>query len=185
MNLLVWVHLCIWSVTKSYICYPPPPPPPPPPSAAYMRPWIGLAMVEIMACRLFGTKPLSNPMLDYCQLDKLQWILIKIQKFSFTKLHLKISSMKWRPCCPGADELSMWDRKIASQLKPPDATTIKTGTFPAILFSRPLRRNVLRLAAVAISLISLDNLRLDEIKSKCPFPLCFINLCKKRVQMRW
>ena len=40
-----------------------------PPSAAYMRQWIGWALVQIMACRLFGTKPLSKPMLGYCQLD--------------------------------------------------------------------------------------------------------------------
>ena len=32
-------------------------------------------------------------------------ILIKIQFFSFTKIHLKISSVKWRPFCPGRDEL--------------------------------------------------------------------------------
>ena len=30
-----------------------------PPSAAYMRQWIGSALIEIMACRLFGTKPLT------------------------------------------------------------------------------------------------------------------------------
>ena len=42
---------------------------PSPPSAAYMRQWIGPALVQIMACRLFGAKPLSKPMLDYCQLD--------------------------------------------------------------------------------------------------------------------
>ena len=29
-------------------------------------------------------------------------ILIKIPNFSFTKMHLKISSAKWRPFCPGA-----------------------------------------------------------------------------------
>ena len=40
-----------------------------PPSAAYMRQWIGSALVQIMACRLIGTKPLSKPMLGYCQLD--------------------------------------------------------------------------------------------------------------------
>ena len=40
-----------------------------PPSAAYMRQWIGPALVQIMPCRLFGAKPLSKPMLDYCQLD--------------------------------------------------------------------------------------------------------------------
>ena len=40
-----------------------------PPSAAYMPQWIGLALVLIMACRLFDTKPLSKPLLGYCQLD--------------------------------------------------------------------------------------------------------------------
>ena len=34
-----------------------------------MRQWIGSALVQIMACRLFGAKPLSKPMLGYCQLD--------------------------------------------------------------------------------------------------------------------
>ena len=29
----------------------------------------------------------------------------KIQYFSFTKMHLKISSTKWRPFCPGGDVL--------------------------------------------------------------------------------
>ena len=41
----------------------------PPPSATYMRLGIGSALVQIMACRLFGAKPLSKPMLGYCQLD--------------------------------------------------------------------------------------------------------------------
>ena len=40
-----------------------------PPIAAYMHQWIGTALVQIMACRLFGVKPLSKPMLGYCQLD--------------------------------------------------------------------------------------------------------------------
>ena len=40
-----------------------------PPSAAYMRQWIGSALVQMMAWRLFGAKPLSKPMLGYCQLD--------------------------------------------------------------------------------------------------------------------
>ena len=38
-------------------------------SATYMCQWIRSALVQIMACRLFGTKPLSKPMLSYCQLD--------------------------------------------------------------------------------------------------------------------
>ena len=40
-----------------------------PPSAAYMRQWTESALVQIMAGRLFGAKPLSKPMLLYCQLD--------------------------------------------------------------------------------------------------------------------
>ena len=36
-------------------------------------------------------------------------ILIKIQTFSFTTMHLKISSAKWRPFCPG-DELIFKNR---------------------------------------------------------------------------
>ena len=33
-------------------------------------------------------------------------ILIKILNFSFTKMHLKILSAKWRPFCPRGDELT-------------------------------------------------------------------------------
>ena len=44
-----------------------------PPSAAsmymYIRQWIGSALDEMMACRQFGTKPLSKPMLGYFQWD--------------------------------------------------------------------------------------------------------------------
>ena len=36
-----------------------------PPSAAYRCQWTGSALVQIMACRLFGAKPLSKPMLGY------------------------------------------------------------------------------------------------------------------------
>ena len=36
---------------------------------AYMRQWIGSALVQIMAYSLFGAKPLSKPILGYCQLD--------------------------------------------------------------------------------------------------------------------
>ena len=37
-----------------------------PPSAAYMCQWIRPALVQIMACCLFGSKPLSKLMLEYC-----------------------------------------------------------------------------------------------------------------------
>ena len=36
----------------------------------------------------------------------LRWNLFKIQNVSFTKMHMKISSAKWRPFCRGRDELA-------------------------------------------------------------------------------
>ena len=46
---------------------------PSPPSAACMRRWTGSGLVQIMACRLFGAKPLLKPMLTYCHLDHVYW----------------------------------------------------------------------------------------------------------------
>ena len=55
-----------------------------PPSAAYMRQWIGSALVQRMACRLFGAEPLSKPMLGYCQLNPQEHISVKFQsKYNF------------------------------------------------------------------------------------------------------
>ena len=71
-----------------------------PPSAAYMHQWIGSTLVLVMACHLFGAKPLCKPMLQYDIVNwtlrnKLQWIFfIKIQKSLFIEMHLKISSAK-------------------------------------------------------------------------------------------
>ena len=39
--------------------------------------------------------------------NKLQWNFNKNTKLSFTKMHLKLSSAKWRPSCPGGDELTL------------------------------------------------------------------------------
>ena len=40
-----------------------------PSSATYMLQWIGSALVQVMACRLFGVKPLPELMLTYCHLS--------------------------------------------------------------------------------------------------------------------
>ena len=40
-----------------------------PPSDAYMCQWIRSVLGHIMAYRLFGIKPLSKPMLGYCELE--------------------------------------------------------------------------------------------------------------------
>ena len=62
----------------------------PPPSAAYMCQWIVSALVQIMACRLDGAKPLSEPMLTYCQLDPKEHISMKF--------HLKLKYFHSRKC---------------------------------------------------------------------------------------
>ena len=43
-----------------------------PPSPAYMCQWTGSALVQIMACPLFGDKPLSEIILIYCQSGSFQ-----------------------------------------------------------------------------------------------------------------
>ena len=41
--------------------------------------WVGSALVQIMAYCLLGTKPLSKPMLGYCQLDPKEQTSVKFQ----------------------------------------------------------------------------------------------------------
>ena len=77
-----------------------------PPSAAYMRPWTGSALIQV-ACHLSRTKPLPEPMLTYCQLDPYEQTAGKfeLKQNTFLKIHLKMSSAKWWPFCPGGDEI--------------------------------------------------------------------------------
>ena len=75
-----------------------------------MRQWIRSVSVQIMACCLFGIKPLSKPMLVYSQLalrNRLQWNLQIQQNFDAHKCiwkhHLRNGSHAF---CPGWDELN-------------------------------------------------------------------------------
>ena len=52
-----------------------------------MRQWPGSVLVQVMACRLFGAKPLPEPLQVYYQLDS--W-----EQVPFKKMHLKLSSAK-------------------------------------------------------------------------------------------
>ena len=47
------------------------------PSAAYMHQQSMPSLVQIMACHLDGAKPLSEPMLEYCQLDSWEQTSVK------------------------------------------------------------------------------------------------------------
>ena len=59
------------------------------PSDAYMHPQTTSSLVQIMACHLFGAKPLSELMMVYCQLDPKEPIsmkfYLKIKSFQSTK----------------------------------------------------------------------------------------------------
>ena len=59
-----------------------------PPSVAYRHQWIRSALVQIMACRLFGTKPSSEPMLSYCHSDPKEQTAVKFL--------IKFYSWKWK-----------------------------------------------------------------------------------------
>ena len=59
---------------------------------------------------------------------KFSEILFKIQYFSFTSMHLKISSAKWRPFCPGGDEL-IFNIMVADQLATEGAVFLLATVF--------------------------------------------------------
>ena len=75
-----------------------------PPCAAYMRQWAGSALFQAMACRLFGAKPLPEPMLVYCQLYSWEQISVKFES-EFSHFHSRKCIRKCRlsrcqPFCP-------------------------------------------------------------------------------------
>ena len=64
------------------------------PNAAYMCQWTGSSLGQVMDCRLFGVKPIPEPMLAYCQLD---WDYISIPFGSeFNHLHSRKWNWKYR-----------------------------------------------------------------------------------------
>ena len=70
-----------------------------------MRQYNITSLVQIMACRLFGAKPLSEPMLPYCQLDPKEHISVKfclkLRSFHSRKCTGKCRLPKGRPSCLG------------------------------------------------------------------------------------
>ena len=89
-----------------------------------MRQWTGSALVQVMACRLFGAKPSPKPMLVYSQMDSWQQISVKFKSefyhFHWRKCIWNCHLPIWRPFCPGGEELkySWWvyDMEVISTL---------------------------------------------------------------------
>ena len=92
-NATVSEHVNLLRLSDAYMCHQPRP-----------------SLVQVMAWCLFGAKSLSEPIALLLSIGPLETnfgeILIKIQNFSFWKMHLKILSAKWGPFCPGGDELT-------------------------------------------------------------------------------
>ena len=57
-----------------------------PPSATYMRQWTRSALVQDMACHLFGAKPSPKPMLTYGLLDSREQTSVKFES-KYKKFH--------------------------------------------------------------------------------------------------
>ena len=83
-----------------------------PPCDAYMRQWIGAALVQVIVCRLLSpAKSLPETILAYCQLDSWNQISVKFES-EFYHFHSRKCICIWncRPpklwsFCPKGDEL--------------------------------------------------------------------------------
>ena len=83
-----------------------------PPSVTYMCWWTETSLIQVMACRLYGTEPLPKPMLAYFQLDSWEQISLKFES-EFNHLHSrklisKCHLPKCRPFCPWVKYENPW-----------------------------------------------------------------------------
>ena len=78
-------------------------------SGAYMCQQHRPSLVQIIACRLFDAKPLSEPMLEHCQMDTYEQTWVKFFHRNLNifiyKMRLKMSTAKWRPFRLSLDSL--------------------------------------------------------------------------------
>ena len=78
-------------------------------SAAYVRPWSGSILLQLMTCRLFGAMPLLEPMLTFCQLYPKEPISMTFESKYKTFLYknaFEKSYANWWPFSTGGDELT-------------------------------------------------------------------------------
>ena len=91
-------------------------------------------------------------------------MLFKILILSFLKMHMKISSVKWRPFCPGRDELNACHNAVDNDFVPKDNTPIPKSKLTQIYVAiwRPKatknNRHVTVFVLTSLSLIQ-SNLR--------------------------
>ena len=70
-----------------------------------MPQWTGPLLVQVMACRPIGAKPLPEPLLAYCQLYPWEQISLKFESQSYhfhSRKYIWICRLQnWRSFCPG------------------------------------------------------------------------------------
>ena len=101
-------------------------------SGAYMRQWIGSALVQIMARCLFSAKPLSKLIMGYCQFDPRGQtsvkFLSKYRTFHSRKCIWKCRLRKLQPFCPGG--------RWVNTLRPEQKSCHFTDNFKCILLNK-------------------------------------------------
>ena len=92
----------------------------------------GSLLFQVMVWHLFGAKPLPEPILTIRPLwTNFNEIWIKIQKFSFKKMHFKMLSAKWQPFCLGRNVLNFLP--ISPMVCP---FTSRRFSFPSVMIYR-------------------------------------------------
>ena len=96
--------------------------------------WIGSALVQIMACHLFCTKPISEPMLAYCQLDPWEQFSVKfLSKFRHFRSRKAVENiickmatiLSWPQC---VKRLWLWTHRILCEMSPCTCQICLKGT---------------------------------------------------------
>ena len=86
-----------------------------------MHQWTGSTLVQVMACRLLGTKPLHEAKLIYCKLDSWEQASMKFESECYhlhsRKCIWKCCLPKWWPFCPEGDELTKQEKECFPDLE--------------------------------------------------------------------
>ena len=111
------------------------------PSDAYIRHQPKLSLLQMMACRLPGDKPLSEPMLYYCQLNPRNIIQSnsKFKHFHQRKCIWICRLEKYRPFCLGLNVLNA--ERLSRDLAEKIRNTLGSVLLRTYLDAKNLHRN--------------------------------------------
>ena len=121
-----------------------------------MHQWMRSALLQIIAWRRISTNANAITNAGLLLIGPLgtnfSETFIKIQKFSFTKMHLKRSSAKWQPFCPGGYELNDPNLVIIVLINTQQCQTISGHSAEWFLFIYYTPRTTKLLGGILVSL---------------------------------